>query len=360
MKTEKTKRANLLFRLGCFLLAVTSFTCVALARYLSVRQSGTNADIAKLACSIRVDVDRNASSYSFFNTDYIIHDSVMNKAQVTGFVVNNCNLETDGTYSDPCGVDLRYELVLYVPVEFASVAAFQITTPEVPASGTQSAVPEKAVTPLYLLNEFVTGTNDKITVAGTNATYAQDSLAAESEIFNKVVANGTTFQWKSDKTELLIEKKSVSAEVQYVFQCFNHSPHEEYVEGSVATRLAPLYAEKKFDSLNFYEIRIHRTEFVIAQSDERQDLLYNLRTLSTNKLPDTELSMIFSEFDQSNTTFEYNGLEATLTSVSGKNQVWNISYGTENQETYIDALIQKDYPIRLNAIFTQTKIENKP
>lgn len=50
--------------------------------------------------------------------------------------------------------------------------------------------------------------------------------------------------------------------MQYVFQCFNHSPHEEYVEGSVATRLAPLYAVKKFDSLNFYEIRIHRTEFV--------------------------------------------------------------------------------------------------
>lgn len=53
-----------------------------------------------------------------------------------------------------------------------------------------------------------------------------------------------------------------TAEVQYVFQCFNHSPHEEYVEGSVATRLAPLYVVKKFDSLNFYEIRIHRTEFV--------------------------------------------------------------------------------------------------
>lgn len=207
------------------------------------------------------------------------------------------------------------------------------------------------MTPLYLLNDFVTST-DTVAVKGSGGKYAEDSLSAEDEIFSKVVANGTTFQWKSDRTELLIEKISASAEVRYVFQCFNQNPHD-YAEGTVARRLAPLYAVKKFDSSEFYQIRIKRSEFVIAKSDTRLDRLYNLRTLATGALQGSELNTNFSEFNRSDTTFEYNGSAATLTQVGGKDNIWNISYGTNEQETYVDTLIQKDYPVRLNAIFTQ-------
>ncbi len=127
MASEKPKRFNLIFRLICFLLVITSFTCVALSRYISSKTTSGKVGIEGFRGSVQVtQADHNSS---FFNTEYHIGTSVMNHPYATEFKVSNCNLGADGKLitDSPSEVDLKYETLFYIPKDFAGVAAFQLS-----------------------------------------------------------------------------------------------------------------------------------------------------------------------------------------------------------------------------------------
>jgi len=368
MKTGKS--ANVFFRLACFLLVVTSFTCVALARYVSSARLPSDVGIANFACSIKLNVDRTDSTYSFFNSEYQINGIEMNTTQSTGFTVNNCNL-LDGGYSDPCEVDLKYELVFYIPQEFARHAGIQLSKPATTNDLTGEVTEETAATPFYKLSSFLgeattvtanASYSETITVEGTTTTVTYGSLPYRADEMFTRSGDGITREWTTaDGVSILIEEVDLPAEVRYTFQCFNHKPDPEAQDLSTLKRLAPIYLSRE-DALKFYKIRISRPEFVLGQG-EQVDHNYNLRTvlMESFKQEDTtnEHGQSFSELlkeDIDSLTRNDKPCTVVKNEVAGPSMYTITIEGEEPQDAYIDTFVQKDYPIRLNAVFTQTKL----
>ncbi len=371
------KNSNLIFRLMCILLTVTSFTCIALAKYMSSIQKSNNIGVDNLHCSVSVLQLDTTDTVPFFNMPYIINDVVMNYPQEVNFLINNCDLKEDGTYSEPSKVDLRYEMVFYIPREFASISALQI-------SKKNDMRDDVAVTPLYLLEDFV---NKDAVTGATVDVKGEFSKEIDVEVENegvvtikKVVVDygslvygedetftlqkGTdVWQWSGDKnTTILIEEVQKDAKLHYVFQTFSHNPENS----DSVTRHAPVYVDKPFNGLEFYKVRISRPEFVLKNS-VKQDCNYTLRITSTGQMDgasdhqDVPFGTYYSDFETNylneNCSLMWEGKPCTVTKINEEDGgMWTITNGEKTETLYIDMFIQKNFPVRLNAIFTQTQI----
>lgn len=339
------KNTNLIFRLMCFLLVVTSFTCIALAKYISSMQNSNNIGVSNIRCSVSVDLD-STDTVAFFNAPYVINDVIMNYPQKTGFLINNCDLKEDGTYSEPAKVDLKYDLIFYIPREFAALSALQISKMD------EINREDIAVTQLYLLEDFI-GTNNQVEAKGTFSKTVKDEknedvvvdygslVYPEDEIFT--LSGGESLKhWQGDKnTDIIIETVKKDANLKYVFQTFNHNPSKyDYV-----VRHAPLYVTRPVKDIEFYKIRISRPEFVL-KANERQDCNYTLRITTTREMTgasdhqDAPYGISFNDFNamsgEKSMVWENN--PCTVTNVDG--EMWTLTNGIKEETLYIDTFIK--------------------
>ncbi len=398
----KLKNSNLIFRFMCILLTVTSFTCIALAKYISTSENSSKTEIGSIRCSVNVTLGPNDTMIPFFNTQYIINDIVMSYPQSIGFVVNNCDLNEDGTYSAPATADLKYDLIFYIPREFATISAMQIAKKN-------DANEDVAVTPLYDLEKFLntTDTTTPLKAEGTFSgtididdgngvivtkpvDYGSLVYGNDEEFTLATNAEGTTKQWidENNNTTITIETTEPKpTKLHYVFPVYNEEPGEN--TSSLET-YAPLYVDKDVN-IEFYKITISRPEFVI-KGGERRDHNYSFRI--TTKRPmtgvdevniqqDAHFGISFKDFNNmlngltvgEHYTMKWDGVDCTVgapievTDDKGNTTtVWKLNNsvpsatpGKTYEGYYIGSFTQKNYPVRLNATFTQTKtLETQP
>ncbi len=382
MSKETGKHFNLIFRLVCFLLVVTSFTCVAFARYISVRSTPGGMEIGGVRGSI--SVERATSGSGFYNSEYIIGTSVMNQPYMTDFTLSNCNRDESGALikNDPAQVDLACEVVLYIPKELAAVAAFQISSVEVTEEGL--TVSETQVTPIYTVADFLSAT-DAVTMPkhtgsaekpyenyGMMLQLNADGNPTISETFS--VQKGTTedrLVLQANQTDgaknvmLSIEEEVLNVNMSYTFQCFD----KEFIVENLPQLRNPLFAQCE-QTATFYKMRLAHPGFILKGGKEHTTV-YRLRLIPTKQLgnfgeSDTaqEMNMPFSVWRTEKESldpqpkFTYNGAEITSFNADGSFTVPLIGGTTEN--VYPNTCIAKDFPMRVNAIFTQTSTAQSP
>ncbi len=332
MAGERAKRFNLIFRLVCFLLVVTSFTCVALARYISSHTASGKVGLEGFRGSIQVTQTENGSS--FFNSQYQVDGTVMNHPYVTDFKINNFNLATDGTLltDSPAEVDIKYETVFYIPKQLADIAAFQLTkvnykttveevTEQIPdgeghitTQTTQQTISreigESQITPIYTFGDFTAEDVTTVTMpqkatrvvdkeTGATEEYYEDygmllALKADGtptvqETFN-VTLKGTTEDGnriieattENGEIKLTIEEETLEVQTSYTFQCFNTK-----VDGVAGDQLDLLDCLKPLEATctqteKFYKVRMQRPEFLLKE-DKAQTDHYRMHIVPTKE-----------------------------------------------------------------------------
>ena len=149
MKKKRTKKYPV-FTYLCYLLAVAALvTSVTFSRYSVATSGSVSTQVALYNCNYTID---NFSSFSFYNTDYMVDlggtDTVVGTARTVRFTMNNH--DDNGTTQ----VDAQGTIRFYLPAAFANNLAIQLVE-STPAGATQNVI-----TPQIVLGELIyNGTN---------------------------------------------------------------------------------------------------------------------------------------------------------------------------------------------------------
>ncbi len=345
MTQKKNKPKHPSFRILCFMLVLNVMLAgVTFARYSSTKDPDPTLGIASFICSIDLGKS-DGSGFIFNNANYEHEGLVMNSPQVTDFSVKN--YRTVNNVTTVAGVDISYSIVFYVPKLFARSAAVQITKAE--NDGTASAV-----TPLYILNDFLTKDttfNTKDSISVTDGYQAVGNLDQTFTPSGRVAEGGFlkrgTFTDTADSGNVVnIESVTIQSKIVRAFPCFSQQEK----------MLAHMYLTKVED-VEYYKFTVSNSSFSTFTANTQAEYKYQLRLVPTKGMSH-QADIIDPDFDNEWVTF-YSELTTLSTAKgwtvkcveSGKINMENGSNIYENVK--VNRCDGKTYPCRLNAVFVQ-------
>lgn len=312
-----------MFRIVCYLLILTFLLSgITFARYVSTTNPNPKVVVSPFACSIVVE--QGDSSFVFNNANYMHENLVMNTPQVVSFKVRNYTEGTSGSKT-VAGVDVTYSLVFYVPAVFAKSAAVQITQDG------------SAVTPLYVLNQFLGGS--KFT---TESGYGE--IGSLNQTFN-YEGNGI---FTASDGSVQVEQVSLESTVVRSFPCFSAS----------GNMLAHLYLTRT-EAVSYYKFTISHSSFSKLPGGTEKSVSYELHLVPTKGMSETN-AKLDSDFGKKWTddfgagTAESWSVKAKDWSVAVENGSVTMTFnGTTYENVTVNTCDGKTYPCRLNALFVQ-------
>ncbi len=360
MAQKKIKLKHPSFRILCFMLVLNLMLAgVTFARYSSTKDPDPTLGVASFICSIDLGKSDGAG-FIFNNASYEHENLIMNSPQITDFSVKN--YRTGDNVTTVAGVNISYSLVFYVPKLFARSAAVQITKSA--NDGTVSAV-----TPLYVLNDFLTkdnfNTKDSVTVTDAyqsvgnlEQAFTSSGRVTETVDAKEFTKSGTFIDSADNKNVVNIETITAESKLVRAFPCFSQ---EEKM-------LAHIYLTH-VESVEYYKVTVSNSAFTPFIADTQAEYKYQFRLVPTKGMSDQD-DIIDADFDKEWTgtngyysEFKTAGVDfdTALTTIKdwtvACDSTGNINMKFKDNTAYNNVKVKKcdgkTYPCRLNAVFVQ-------
>lgn len=358
MPQKKNKLKHPSFRILCFMLVLNLMLAgVTFARYSSTKDPDPTLGVAPFTCSIDIGTSDGAG-FIFNNANYEHEGLIMNSPQLTDFSIKN--YRTENAVTTVAGVNISYSIVFYVPKLFARSAAVQITKSAL--DGTASAV-----TPLYVLNDFITkasfNTSDSFTVSEDHViadkyqsvgdlvqTFTSADRVTETVGGKEFLTSGTFTDSANGANVVKIETVTCQSKLVRSFPCFSDQNK----------MLARIYLTDVED-VEYYKFTVSNTSLSVLTANEQTEYKYQLRLVPTKGMSQQD-DVIDVDFNKPWSDY-YSALNPSADSISSASG-WTVACDasgkidlTFNGTTYGNVTVKecdgKAYPCRLNALFVQ-------